>query len=350
MSNGAGGTSSYRWLLYLVGFCIVSGIAMQSGVGGAVLTLVSFGIAIAIAAGRIQTAKRNAVLPAVVGAAALLGTFAGVTARREEAANAQRVRVAEAARTRAAADRAATVRVAAPELMAQTRTNLDRARGLLQGGQFDEAHAAAEASKAALAETASLVPPVQGVAPLVVEADSLFQDSANLSAIQAALHDAQEAKTTRPGSDDALAWSARLETLAATLRQAPPVAVARFGEDLSREADALDRQRARYRRQVDRAQRAENERIARIAVCGDRPPLIGGFDGELVGSESYVARAANDPDSIDVANCTPPVLTERACWVTDCDVRGRNAFGALVLSRYRFSVGRAGIFEARPVR
>ncbi len=66
--------------------------------------------------------------------------------------------------------------------------------------------------------------------------------------------DAREAATEEPG-DAPLLWDARLETLASALRAAPPIAVQRFGVELSRGADALDRQRQRYRRQVERAQR-----------------------------------------------------------------------------------------------
>lgn len=85
--------------------------------------------------------------------------------------------------------------------------------------------------------------------------------------------------------------------------------------------------------------RVAAERAALSAVCGDTPPMISAWDGELVGAERYLAASAHDPDSIDVEHCTNPVLT-RACWVTTCEVRGRNAFGMRVLNRVRFSVGR----------
>lgn len=85
--------------------------------------------------------------------------------------------------------------------------------------------------------------------------------------------------------------------------------------------------------------RAAAERAALSAVCGDTPPMLSAWDGELVGSERYLAASAHDPGSIDVEHCTNPVLT-RACWITTCEVRGRNAFGMRVLNRVRFSVGR----------
>lgn len=72
--------------------------------------------------------------------------------------------------------------------------------------------------------------------------------------------------------------------------------------------------------------------------CGDAPKLQP-WDGGLSAGEAYLEAGAHDPDSIDVEGCTVPVLTSR-CWEVICKVRGKNAFGALVLNRYRFFVGR----------
>lgn len=86
-----------------------------------------------------------------------------------------------------------------------------------------------------------------------------------------------------------------------------------------------------------RVEREKREAATLEAKCG-RSPARSGWDGEVVGTESYVARTAHDPDSIDVENCTTPTLTKRHCWLTTCDVRGKNAFGAMVLTRMRFSI------------
>lgn len=350
VNNGGTKKSTYAVLGALLGLCLVVGIATSSAPLGVMLVLGAGAFAGAILSGRLRLDRRYAAVAGAVGAASLFGTCAGVGERSRQAETRERERVVAVTRAREIADRAASVRSAAPPLLARVRTDIDRAHSLVAAGTFDEAHGIAEAAKAALAETAALVPPVDGATALLAEADAIFRDSANLSAIQAALLDARDAKATSPGADDALAWSGRLETLAAALRQAPPVAVERFGEDLSREADALDRLRARYRRQIERAQRREDERLARLVVCGDAPPLVGGFDGELVGSERFIARSAHDPDSVDVENCTVPVLTTDSCWVSVCEVRAKNLLGALVLARYQFSVGRSGILGARRVR
>lgn len=55
---------------------------------------------------------------------------------------------------------------------------------------------------------------------------------------------------------------------------------------------------------------------------------------------AYVKSGAHDPGSIDVANCSEPVLMGGACWVTTCEVRGTNALGAKVLNRMRFNIGK----------
>jgi hypothetical protein len=82
-------------------------------------------------------------------------------------------------------------------------------------------------------------------------------------------------------------------------------------------------------------------------ACG-KPPPLGPVDGEIIGSERYLGRAANDPDSVDVENCTEPVLSEALCWTSVCDVRQKNIFGALTLSRIRFYVMKGVIIGAEP--
>lgn len=349
MSEGGKKWSNGTAVAALVGLCIVAGIAMSSAALGALLVLGSGGLAVGVIAGRVPLDRRYAAIAGSIAGMALLGTCAGISDRARKADEQEQQRVASATRAREVADRTASLRSAAPDLVNRTRSELARARDLIAAGNFTEAHRIAESSKGAIAETAALAPPVDGAAAVAEEADVLFRDSANLSAISAALLDARSAKSTPPG-DDVLGWSRWLETLATTLRQAPAVAIARYGTELTIEAEALDRQRARFRRQVERAQREETIGLARVALCGEAAPLVGGFDGELVGAERFVARAAHDPDSVDVENCTPPVLTTDACWISVCDVRAKNAFGALVLNRYRFSVGRAGILGATPAR
>jgi hypothetical protein len=81
-------------------------------------------------------------------------------------------------------------------------------------------------------------------------------------------------------------------------------------------------------------------------LCGERPALSA-WDGEVIGLERHIKETANDPDSIDVEKCTPPRMTDKRCWVSTCNVRGKNAFGALILLRKTYSFSKLGIEEVR---
>jgi hypothetical protein len=72
-------------------------------------------------------------------------------------------------------------------------------------------------------------------------------------------------------------------------------------------------------------------RLARLLKsCGARP------DAEMEATV-YVSRRAHDPGSVDVRACSDPTLVdERSCWKATCDVRARNGFNALRLSRMTF--------------
>lgn len=100
---------------------------------------------------------------------------------------------------------------------------------------------------------------------------------------------------------------------------------------------------AKLRGQVQPKKTADDRHADAVAArCGERPQCGGGWDGECIGLESAIKRTAHDPDSIDVENCTEAQLTEKACWVTTCDVRGKNMMGAKILKRQRFSKSRLG--------
>jgi hypothetical protein len=113
-------------------------------------------------------------------------------------------------------------------------------------------------------------------------------------------------------------------------RIAQPVATARARLEVQRKKEAKER----------------DEEAAFAAICGPKPSC-GGWDGECIGLERAVKETANDPDSIDVEACSDPRLTREHCWVTTCNVRGRNAFGALILLRKTFSMSKLGIEEIR---
>lgn len=110
----------------------------------------------------------------------------------------------------------------------------------------------------------------------------------------------------------------------------------------------LSSKRARNHRAAARVQAERERAAARLLQCGTAPGLSG-WDGELFGAELFVERGAHDPSSIDVENCTVPQLStsRNQCWLSTCDVRGTNAFGATVLNRMLFEVRHGEIVAAR---
>jgi hypothetical protein len=93
-------------------------------------------------------------------------------------------------------------------------------------------------------------------------------------------------------------------------------------------AGRVTQQRKKLEQEAEKQRQIEAYR----AGCGN-PPTVGPWDGELVGLERAIARNAHDPDSIDVEDCTPPVLTDDSCWASICNVRFKNMLGAKVLKQ-----------------
>lgn len=99
----------------------------------------------------------------------------------------------------------------------------------------------------------------------------------------------------------------------------------------------VERARRSNHSRAERLRRQRVEHAARMAVCGEAP-TVSAWDGELIGAERIMRSSAHDPDSIDVENCSPPALavSRNYCWLSTCDVRGRNLFGAMVRNRIQF--------------
>lgn len=76
------------------------------------------------------------------------------------------------------------------------------------------------------------------------------------------------------------------------------------------------------------AQRDKKKRQDRLAKFGERPTQSG-WDGSYSPVKRYLERIANDPDSIDIDNCTEVYYTKDG-WLVGCDYRGRNAFGGMI--------------------
>jgi hypothetical protein len=99
-------------------------------------------------------------------------------------------------------------------------------------------------------------------------------------------------------------------------------------------ADAEERERKKR-------EAADREATAQAELRGPKP-LVSGWDGSVLAVERYLRPRLKDPDSLDMANCTQPVI-EGAYWVTACAYRARNSFGALVLEGGKFYIQAGGI-------
>ncbi|WP_437638748.1 hypothetical protein [Sorangium sp. So ce854] len=152
--------------------------------------------------------------------------------------------------------------------------------------------------------------------------------------------------------DSALSSIGYLESLSEPWRSKIPASFDLAGQ--RRRVEALKRgiagAVARERTRIERAEakrKAEEEKAAAYrALCGEAP-VLSPWDGEVVGLESVIQRTAHDPDSIDVENCTQPILSEKNCWVFSCQVRGKNAFGAKVLNQHTYSHSRLGFEQLK---
>lgn len=101
---------------------------------------------------------------------------------------------------------------------------------------------------------------------------------------------------------------------------------------------------AAEKRRLKKEDEERAKEAAFAALCGEAP-MISPWDGELVGLERVLKETANDPDSIDVEKCTNPKLTTTHCWVSTCNVRGKNAFGALILLDKTYAHSKLGFEE-----
>lgn len=113
----------------------------------------------------------------------------------------------------------------------------------------------------------------------------------------------------------------------------------------------IDKKHARAEKQYKRAKLKEEEAAAYVASCGLKPVGCGtGWNGACAGASIAFEQVANDPDSVEVSNCTQPYLSESKCWISVCTVRARNGFGALIATRYAFSFqgGMASVLGKAP--
>ncbi|OQK18443.1 hypothetical protein AU255_11680 [Methyloprofundus sedimenti] len=90
-------------------------------------------------------------------------------------------------------------------------------------------------------------------------------------------------------------------------------------------------------------EKSRNEREAKLAKFG-KAPVQSPWDGSYREVERYLERYANDPDSIEIDNCTP-VSQNKNGWQVGCNYRGRNAFGGMVRQFSWFTIVHGMVIE-----
>lgn len=196
------------------------------------------------------------------------------------------------------------------------------------------------------------------IGPVLSRYDDIIENTKMCQRILAAIHDLDvykdqaRAMSERTNDYDSDGWQVVIERYSQALNQV--VILENVDSNLRHlipKSLNLKKQRRKIDFEIKQAEKKKNraeEEDAKIAaykeLCGEKPE-ISSWDGEIIGLEAVIRRNAHDPSSIDVEKCSNPVLTLNNCWVSTCNVRGKNAFGALILNRVTYSFSTLGTFE-----
>lgn len=276
---------------------------------------------------------------------------------QEQASRLAQERAEAEARAQAEA-RANVLRTKAAENAGRYRDEMQPIVKLIQARKLDEAGERVQPLVEEATEYTKLDPVPAEIQPLLPQVMGLAQRINRLSAVSTAVHDLSalkgQAKELAQSQNNAKDWSMIVDIVAKALRQVEVLenadAEARqlipSGLNLRQERASLERQRDTYRERMHKAEAAEaaDRKAAEdaAAICGPQPRRSE-WDGEVSAVTYFVKESAHDPSSIEVKDCSVPVLTTQDCWVTTCAVRGKNVLGAMVLERVEFSIASGGV-------
>lgn len=138
-------------------------------------------------------------------------------------------------------------------------------------------------------------------------------------------------------------WLEALQEIEAVESSNPSVR-SQVSEELPALRRSVEASLKKAHRYADPYERELAELAALKVLCGSAPVGCGGgWDGECIGTKSAFKQIAHDPGSVDVEDCSAPVLTKKHCWVSECTVRAKNAFGAKVAKTHTFSFSTLGV-------
>ncbi len=241
------------------------------------------------------------------------------------------------------------LRAHSSEAISRATRIVSDAKGALQKGDYAGAQGYVDAANEIIGPYQKLNPPVRQMMSLFAEAHEVETNASALGAVKKALSDgpAKLAEAAASAKDKEYIAADKIygELVSALV---VPAGAEEFVP--ASDVKKLRTQVEAKRRAIAAGVKKEEAQIAAaevyVTLCGERP-VLSPWDGEVIGLERHIKETANDPDSIDAEKCTNPVMTEKHCWVSTCNVRGKNGFGALILLRKTYSFSKLGIEEVR---
>lgn len=298
----------------------------------------------------------------VLGMILLFCTIGGATMRtdREKRESEKTAEATRQADEKVAAARDADLRAHAQEAIAQTTQAVAEAKHEMERGDVAAAERELVIAQTIVAKYQGLRPPDPNMASLSTLVSEQTEDVTTIDKVTRTLRDGSrdlEDAAEKARNRNYVAADQALERVLRGLSVPPRLAAWLPMNDVNRlRAAAQAKKRAiawgvtKQEAAIAAAERKQQAANAAAEMyeklCGDKPERSG-WDGEIIGLERHIKETANDPDSIDVEKCTVPVMTEKRCWVSTCNVRGKNAFGALILLRKTYSFSKLGVEEVR---
>lgn len=381
------GTIRLKHVLMVVGVVIASSVAVALAWGSVAIGVFLVVFVILAGFGKVPLPKRfgaerrkknmGLVSAAACGVWIASCGALGVSANREAARKEEQKAAVHAAKAREAelAARALEERRAkAPAVAAAWKKELDEALASAQQGEARSAlERARKVEEVISSEQRELgAPPVAAISDAaqhlrntVAEIEAYVQVIDAVESIPEALERAKTAVSARmwlaadAAYEEVLSKVEYLQGLGAPLsaqvpeefdlvtkRRQAEAGRRRIAGAVATEKRRIEREKAKEAKAEEERKEKERQAAAYRAVCGEEP-VRSGWDGEIVGLEAHIGQFAHDPGSIDVENCTKPVLSKDSCWVFTCQVRGKNAFGALVMNQHVYAKSVAGFEQLK---
>ena len=78
-------------------------------------------------------------------------------------------------------------------------------------------------------------------------------------------------------------------------------------------------------------------------------PKRSSWDGSVYEVKQYLKKVANDPESIDIQNCTDIYYDKKEGWLVACEYLGNNAFGGRVRNANWFVIRHGRVIAMKDI-